>query len=124
MLTFVYLCVCLLLSLCAMYSHRSANLILNLFSLMLDAGVPDIALEPDKTVQKVCNIFFLSVKREWIVIKGWFVCVYVKVEDKFCPNFNEEQAVLQLQNLIDVSVTAVMAVFVERMHKWAQYWRK
>ena len=32
---------------------RSANLILNLFSLMLDAGVPDIALEPDKTVQKV-----------------------------------------------------------------------
>ena len=36
---------------------RSANLILNLFSLMLDAGVPDIALEPDKTVQKVypCN---------------------------------------------------------------------
>jgi len=33
--------------------RRSANLILNLFSLMLDAGVPDIALEPDKTVQKV-----------------------------------------------------------------------
>ena len=33
--------------------YRSANLILNLFSLMLDAGVPDIALEPDKTVQKV-----------------------------------------------------------------------
>ncbi len=32
---------------------RSANLILNLFSLMLDSGVPDIALEPDKTVQKV-----------------------------------------------------------------------
>ena len=32
---------------------RSANLILNLFSLMLNAGVPDIALEPDKTVQKV-----------------------------------------------------------------------
>ena len=29
-------------------------MILNLFSLMLDAGVPDIALEPDKTVQKVC----------------------------------------------------------------------
>ena len=32
---------------------RAANLILNLFNLMLDAGVPDIALEPDKTVQKV-----------------------------------------------------------------------
>ena len=33
--------------------HRSANLILNLFSLMVDANVPDIALEPDKTVKKV-----------------------------------------------------------------------
>lgn len=32
---------------------RSANLFLNLFALMLDSGVPDIALEPDKTVQKV-----------------------------------------------------------------------
>ena len=37
------------------FSHlsRSANLFLSLFSLMLDSGVPDIALEPDKTVQKV-----------------------------------------------------------------------
>jgi len=34
-------------------SCRSANLILNLFSLMVDANVPDIALEPDKTVKKV-----------------------------------------------------------------------
>ena len=38
---------------CDVCDSRSANLILNLFSLMLDAGVPDIALEPDKTVQKV-----------------------------------------------------------------------
>lgn len=37
-----------------MYVYRSANLFLNLFSLMLDSGVPDIALEPDKTVKKVC----------------------------------------------------------------------
>ena len=32
---------------------RHANLILNLFSLMVDAEIPDIALEPDKTVKKV-----------------------------------------------------------------------
>lgn len=38
------------------FCYRSANLILNLFSLMLDAGVPDIALEPDKTVQKVSGL--------------------------------------------------------------------
>ena len=38
---------------CSVISCRSANLILNLFSLMVDANVPDIALEPDKTVKKV-----------------------------------------------------------------------
>ena len=32
---------------------RYSNLILNLFSLMVDANIPDIALEPDKTVKKV-----------------------------------------------------------------------
>ena len=38
------------------YIFRSANLILNLFSLMVDANIPDIALEPDKTVKKVMFI--------------------------------------------------------------------
>eukprot|EP00122_Pirum_gemmata_P000996 Pgem_evm1s892 len=32
--------------------RRSANLILNLFSLMTDASLPDILLEPDKVVAK------------------------------------------------------------------------
>lgn len=39
-----------------LYAHstyRYSNLILNLFSLMVDANIPDIALEPDKTVKKV-----------------------------------------------------------------------
>ena len=36
-----------------LHLRRSSNLILNLFSLMVDANVPDIALEPDKTVKKV-----------------------------------------------------------------------
>lgn len=35
------------------YYVRYSNLILNLFSLMVDANIPDIALEPDKTVKKV-----------------------------------------------------------------------
>ena len=41
-----------------LHIRRHANLILNLFSLMTDASVPDIALEPDKTVKKV-RIFFI-----------------------------------------------------------------
>lgn len=34
-------------------NRRASNLILNLFSLMVDTTIPDIAIEPDKTVKKV-----------------------------------------------------------------------
>lgn len=81
-----------------LHLRRHANLILNLFSLMVDANVPDIALEPDKTVKKV--------------------------QDKFRLDVNDEEAVQHLQNLIDVSVTAVMAAVMEQIHRIAQYWRK
>lgn len=35
-----------------LHLRRYSNLILNLFSLMVDANIPDIALEPDKTVKR------------------------------------------------------------------------
>lgn len=78
--------------------RRSANLIINLFSLMVDANIPDIAIEPDKTVKKV--------------------------QDKFVLHLTDEEAVAYLQNLIDESVSAMMAALVEQFHKMAQYWRK
>lgn len=81
-----------------LYLRRHASLILNLFGLMVDASVPDIALEPDKTVKKV--------------------------QDKFRLDLSEEEAVQFMQNLIDVSATAIMAAVVERFHQLAQYWRK
>lgn len=81
-----------------LHLRRHANLILNLFTLMVDASVPDIALEPDKAVKKV--------------------------QDKFRLDLGDEEAVHYLQNLIDLSVTAVMAALVEQLHKFAQYWRK
>jgi phosphatidylinositol 3-kinase len=37
--------------------RKSANLILNLLSLMVGATIPDIAIEPDKAVMKVCSIY-------------------------------------------------------------------
>ena len=64
----------------------------------MDASVPDIALEPDKTVRKV--------------------------QDKFRLDLNDEEALRYMQNLIDVSAAAVMAALVEQLHKIAQYWRK
>ncbi|KAL5005430.1 hypothetical protein ScPMuIL_018886 [Solemya velum] len=78
--------------------RRSANLMINLFSLMVDANIPDIALEPDKTVRKV--------------------------QDKFVLHLTDEEAVHYMQNLIDVSVSAMMPALVEQLHKMAQYWRK
>ncbi|CAK8675552.1 phosphatidylinositol 3-kinase catalytic subunit type 3-like [Clavelina lepadiformis] len=81
-----------------LHIRRHANLILNLFSLMTDASVPDIALEPDKTVKKV--------------------------QDKFLLELSDEEAVRNMQSLIDESVSALFAVLVEQAHKVAQYWRK
>ncbi|GLG95013.1 Serine/threonine-protein kinase Tor [Gryllus bimaculatus] len=81
-----------------LHLRRHANLMLNLFSLMVDASVPDIALEPDKAVKKV--------------------------QDKLRLDLCDEEAVHFLQNLLDMSVTAVMAVLVEQLHKFAQYWRR
>ncbi|ROT74215.1 putative phosphatidylinositol 3-kinase catalytic subunit type 3 isoform X1 [Penaeus vannamei] len=78
--------------------RRHANLILNLFSLMVDANVPDIALENDKAVKKV--------------------------EDKFRLDLSDEEGASFVQGLIDDSVNAVVAVVVEQLHKFAQYIRK
>ncbi|CAL8086645.1 unnamed protein product [Orchesella dallaii] len=81
-----------------LHLRRHANLILNLFSLMVGASVPDIALEPDKAVKKVL--------------------------DKFCLDLNDEAAVKHMQELIDVSVTAFMPALLEQMHKFTQMLRK
>uniref|UniRef100_A0A2I2YN96 Phosphatidylinositol 3-kinase catalytic subunit type 3 n=1 Tax=Gorilla gorilla gorilla TaxID=9595 RepID=A0A2I2YN96_GORGO len=84
-----------------LHLRRYSNLILNLFSLMVDANIPDIALEPDKTVKKV--------------------------QDKFRLDLSDEEAVHYMQSLIDESVHALFAAVVEQIHKFAQsslsYWR-
>ncbi|TSN12224.1 Phosphatidylinositol 3-kinase catalytic subunit type 3 [Bagarius yarrelli] len=76
------------------FSASYSNLILNLFSLMVDANIPDIALEPDKTVKKV--------------------------QDKFRLDLSDEEAVHYMQSLIDESVGALFAAVVEQIHKFAQ----
>lgn len=40
--------------------RRHSNVLLNLFSLMLDAGIPDIASEPDKAIFKVLGLLINS----------------------------------------------------------------
>lgn len=64
---------------------------------------------------RMCNIFL-------------YICKYLRVSSNINSgtrlDLSEEEAILYLQNLLDMSVTAVMAVLVEHFHKFAQYWRK
>ncbi|XP_055931311.1 phosphatidylinositol 3-kinase catalytic subunit type 3-like [Argiope bruennichi] len=78
--------------------RRHGNLFLNLFSLMVDASVPDIAVEPDKTVKKV--------------------------QDKFRFDLSEEECTNMMHTIIEDSISAVMPAVVEQIHRIAQYWRR
>ncbi|KAA0202110.1 phosphatidylinositol 3-kinase catalytic subunit type 3-like [Hyalella azteca] len=77
--------------------RRHANLVLNLFSLMIDASVPDIALEPEKAVKKV--------------------------EERFHLDLTDEQASSKILSVLHESANAVMGAVAENFHKFTQYIR-
>ncbi|GMK59473.1 hypothetical protein CspeluHIS016_0800790 [Cutaneotrichosporon spelunceum] len=75
--------------------RKNANLILNLVALMVDAGIQDIQLEPDKAV--------------------W------KVQEKFMLDLPEEDAIKQFEALLNE--TSYLTTMFDRIHDWAQYLR-
>ena len=77
--------------------RKSANLILNLFSLMVDANIPDIKMEPDKAV--------------------------LKVKERFHLEMSEEEAIRHFEQLIGDSVNAIFGVVIDRLHDFVQGWR-
>lgn len=77
--------------------RKNSNLILSLFQLMVDANIPDIQIDANRAVEKV--------------------------QDKFCLEMTEEEAILHFQNLINDSVNAFLPVVIDRLHSLAQYWR-
>jgi phosphatidylinositol 3-kinase len=77
--------------------RKSANLILNLFSLMVDANIPDIRIEPDKAV--------------------------LKVKERFHLELSEEEAIRHFEQLINDSVNAIFGVVIDRLHDFVQGWR-
>lgn len=97
--------------------RRNANLILNLFALMVDANIPDIKIEPDKAVMKVIiadheyNIFVILI-------------LFLQVQEKFRLDLSEEAAIAHFRGLISESVNALFPQILETVHKWAQYWRR
>jgi phosphatidylinositol 3-kinase len=74
--------------------RKQSNLILNLFSLMVDANIPDIRLEPDKAV--------------------------LKVRDRFHLELNDEEALLHLDRVIEESLSAFGPVVIDKLHGWTQ----
>ncbi|PGH03125.1 hypothetical protein AJ79_07452 [Helicocarpus griseus UAMH5409] len=77
--------------------RKSANLILNLFSLMVDANIPDIRIEPDKVV--------------------------LKVKERFHLEMSEEEAIRHFEQLISDSANAIFGVVIDRLHDFVQGWR-
>ncbi|EAW12759.1 phosphatidylinositol 3-kinase VPS34 [Aspergillus clavatus NRRL 1] len=77
--------------------RKSANLILNLFSLMVDANIPDIRVEPDKAI--------------------------FKVKERFHLEMTEEEAIRHFEQLISDSVNAIFGVVIDRLHEFVQGWR-
>lgn len=77
--------------------RRSSSLILNLFALMQDANIPDIKAAGDQAVKKV--------------------------EERFCLQLTEDEAIAFFDNLIHRSLEAWGPVVIDRLHSLTQGWR-
>jgi phosphatidylinositol 3-kinase len=79
--------------------RKHSRLIVNLFHLMIDSGLPIFATSPWKKT-------------------------FDKLHDRFKMNLNDEQAERFMLELITESVNALMPRIAERLHGWATYWRR
>jgi phosphatidylinositol 3-kinase len=77
--------------------RKSSNLILNLFSLMVDANIPDIKLEPDKAV--------------------------LKVKERFVLELSEEEAMGHLERIVDDNLNALAPLVIDKLHELVQAFR-
>ena len=73
--------------------RENAKVIVNMFYLMIDSGIPELN-----------NVEMLN-----------------KLNDKFAPGFNKQQAQNSLLSNLEESVDAFFPVLMEKIHKWAQY---
>ena len=73
----------------------NARVIVNMFYLMIDSGIPELN-----------NIDNLK-----------------KLHEKFVPQKNRQEASAFMLDNLRESVDAMMAVFMEKLHAWAQYWK-
>ncbi|KAH7358291.1 phosphatidylinositol 3 [Plectosphaerella cucumerina] len=77
--------------------RKSSNLILNLFSLMVDANIPDIRFEPDKAV--------------------------LKVRERFHLELNEDEAIRYFDRVIEDTMGSIAPVVIDKLHELVQAFR-
>jgi phosphatidylinositol 3-kinase len=77
--------------------RRQSNLILNLFSLMQDAGIPGLTMFGDQAVRKV--------------------------EERFKLDVGEEEAVRFFAQMIEKEMGAWGPVLIDKLHGFTQTWR-
>jgi phosphatidylinositol 3-kinase len=77
--------------------RKNCNLILNLFSLMVNANIPDIKLEPDKAA--------------------------LKVKERFHLELSEEEAIRHLERIMDDNLNALVPVVIDKLHELVQAFR-
>lgn len=78
-----------------LYLRKYAKLIVNLFQLMIDSGIKDMSQE-----------------------------ALEKLYDKFCLDDSDEAAEKHFLGILEESVNALFAVFSDKIHIWAGYFRK
>jgi phosphatidylinositol 3-kinase len=85
--------------------RRHANLIINLFTLMLDAGIPDIAVEKDKAVQTVREFIKITSKRR-----------FFQIMERFHLQLSDEDACKEINRVIQSSISAKMPLISDFVH--------
>ncbi len=83
---------------------------------MLDANIPDIALERDKTVKKVKD--FCQQKKISLIH-----FIFFQLLDKFRLDLDDEKAISYLKDLIDSSIGAIVPQVYDYFHNWSLAFR-
>jgi phosphatidylinositol 3-kinase len=83
--------------------RKDSNLILNLFSLMVQSSIPDVRMVEEQM--------------------GGVGGAVEKVRERFQLDVSEEEAVRLVDQVIADSVNAVFGVVIDRLHNFVQGWR-
>lgn len=107
--------------------RKSANLILNLVALMVDANVPDIKVEPDKAVLKVSDRLDLVLFPAFSSLKvsklSFSLPFSAQVQDKFRLDLSEDDAIKHFEALLN-ETNSYTSAFFDRLHGFAQSFRQ